>query len=151
MSAADRLGIATTVVKRLAALALLATLFLPLARCEGVRSADAPPGAVPREELMVAIDLVDLAEPATLVIPLIFCWPLLLMALARAWRGAQRLALFEPLLAAGTLWYLWQITVDWGEVLWAGYLALGAAGAYLAAALLSLPAALARWRRPGAG
>jgi len=139
---------ALTLAKRLAALALLATLFMPLARCEGVRSGDAP-GAVPHEELMVPIDLIDREEPTTLVVPLIFVWPLALAALYRAWPAARRAEALEPLLAAATLWYLWQITVDWGEVLWAGWLALGAAAAYLAAALLALPQVLARWRRAG--
>lgn len=134
---------AVTFTKRLAALALLATLFLPLARCEAGRTGAAP-DAPPREELMVAIDLVDREQPATLIVPLIFGWPLLLAALCWAWPAARRLEALEPLLAALTLWYLWQITVDWGEVLWAGWLALGAATVYLIAAL---PAALARWRR----
>ena len=136
---------ALTFVKRISALVLIATLFLPLARCEGVRSADTP-GATPREELMVPAHIVDRDEPATFIVPLIFAWPVLLLALYTALPRARRFELLEPLLAAATFWYLWQITVDWGEVLWAGYAALAAAGLYGIAALLNAPAAWRAWR-----
>ena len=112
-------------LRSFAAGVLLAALFLPLARCEGVRSADAP-DQPPSEELMVPVELVDLDQPVTLIIPLIFAWPMLLLGLYALRPRARRFEFLEPLPAAFTLWYLWQITVDWGEVLWAGYAALGA-------------------------
>ena len=136
---------ALNVIKRIAALVLIATLFLPLARCEGVRNAAAP-GETPREELMVPAHLVDLEEPATLLVALAFAWPLLLLALYAAVPRARRFEFLEPLPAAATFWYLWQITVEWGEVLWAGYAALAAAGLYGLAALLAAPAAWRSWR-----
>ena len=136
---------ALRVLRSLAAGVLLAAFFLPLARCEGVHPGDAP-GATPREELMVPAHIVDQDEPATFIVPLFFAWPALLLALYMALPRARRFEFLEPLPAAATLWYLWQITVDWGEVLWAGYAALAAAGLYAAAALLNAPAAWRAWR-----
>ncbi len=136
---------ALRVLRSLAAGVLLAAFFLPLARCEGVRTVDAP-GGTPREELMVPAHIVDQEEPATFVVAAIFVWPLLLLALYAAVPGARRFEFLEPLPAAATLWYLWQITVGWGEVLWAGYAALAAAGLYGIAALLNVPAAWRAWR-----
>ena len=136
---------ALRVLRSLAAGVLLAAFFLPLARCEGVRSADAP-GATPREELMVPAAIVDQEEPATFIVVAIFAWPALLLALYMALPRARRFEFLEPLLAAATLWYLWQITVEWGEVLWAGYAALAAAGLHGLAALLNAPAAWRAWR-----
>ena len=136
---------ALRVLRSLAAGVLLAAFFLPLARCEGVRPGDAP-GATPREELMVPAHIVDADEPATFIVALIFAWPLLLFALYAALPAARRFEFVEPLPAAATFWYLWQITVGWGEVLWAGYAALGAAGLYGLVALLNAPAAWRAWR-----
>ena len=136
---------ALRLLRSLAAGVLLAALFLPLARCESGHAPDAP-GTPPRaEDLMVPIDLVAIDEPTTLFVVAIFSWPLLLLALYAALPGARRFEFLEPLPAAATLWYLWQVTVDWGEVLWAGYAALAATSLYLAAALLVAPAALRAW------
>lgn len=132
-------------LRSFAAGVLLAAMFLPLARCEGARSAEAP-DAPPREELMVPIDLVDLDQPTTLLVVAIMCWPLALLALYMARPAARRFQFIEPLPIAGTFWYLWQITVDWGEVLWAGYLVLGATALYGLAALLHAPSAWRAWR-----
>lgn len=142
MTATPVIARALRVLRSLAAGVLLAAFFLPLARCEGVRTADAP-GATPREELMVPAHLVDREEPATYIVAATFAWPALLLALYMALPAARRLEFIEPLPAAATFWYLWQITVNWGEVLWAGYAALAAVGLYGLAALLNAPAA---WR-----
>lgn len=136
---------ALRVLRALAAGVLLAAFFLPLARCEGVRAVDAP-GAAPREELMVPAYIVDREEPATFIVPPIFAWPLLLLALYAAVPATRRFEFLEPLPAAATFWYLWQITVQWGEVLWAGYAALLACALYLVAATLAAPAAFRAWR-----
>src|SRR5688572_2869775 len=113
-------------LRSLAAGVLLAALFLPLAHCESGRAPVAPGATPPAEELMVPARMVDVDEPVTLLVALTFTWPLLLLALYAAVPAARRFEFLEPLPAAATFWYLWQITVDWGEVLWAGYAALAA-------------------------
>ena len=144
MSSTILVARALRVLRSLAAGMLLAAFFLPLARCEGV--GDPRAAAPPAEELMIPAHLVDLEEPATLIVALAFAWPLLLLALYAAVPTARRFEFIEPLPAAATFWYLWQITVHWGEVLWAGYAALAATALYGAAALLNAPAAWRAWR-----
>jgi hypothetical protein len=137
---------ALRVLRSLAAGVLLAAFFLPLARCESGHAPDAP-GTPPRaEDLMVPADLVDLEDPTTLIVAAFFAWPLLLLGLYALRPRARRFEFFEALPAAATFWYLWQITVDWGEVLWAGYAALVATALYGFAALLAAPAAFRAWR-----
>lgn len=146
MSSTILIARALRILRSLAAGVLLAAFFLPLARCEGVRSVGASATAPPSEELMVPAHLVDLEEPATLLVAAAFGWPLLLLALYAVLPAARRFEFIEPLPIALTFWYQWQITVEWGEVLWAGYAALAATALYGAAALLNAPAAWRAWR-----
>lgn len=144
MSSTILIARALRVLRSFAAGMLLAAFFLPLARCEGVSNPGAAPP--PAEELMVPAHLVDRDEPATLLVALAFAWPLLLLALYAAVPTARRFEFIEPLPAAAMFWYLWQLTVHWGEVLWAGYAALAATGLYAIFALLNAPAAWRAWR-----
>jgi hypothetical protein len=146
MSSTILIGRALRILRMLAAGVLLAAFFLPLARCEGVRSQGTGVASPPSEELMVPAHLVDMEEPATLLVAVAFGWPLLLLALYAALPTARRFEFIEPLPIALTFWYQWQITVEWGEVLWAGYTALAATALYGIAALLHAPAAWRAWR-----
>ena len=138
------------VVKRVAGIVLLAALFLPLSQCTLEQEHPQTKAA----ERTVTVTYAYTAFEHSIVDGFAaygaFLWPLLLAAACRIWPGLSRrlsVLVLELLLCLASAYELFGLLVM-KEVLYGGYLAAGAIGAYLIAVLAQLAVlAWSRWQR----
>ncbi len=131
------------VIKKIAAILLALCFFLPLSRCEykyleQVPASDdtrlsesvaVPPDQGTRQEgkYIVPAKWVDEGDLFGWLTVLAFYWPIISVLVSKKFTYGAWYVFLEPLLAVGTLYFVWIYAVGIGRTLPAGYAALAAA------------------------